>query len=54
MFPFIEIDGSQPAVGMIIEQNAAATTPFSVTGHSSMYVPRPMVVPHTLKEVKRK
>jgi hypothetical protein len=54
MFPFIEIDGSQPAVGMIIEQNASATTPLSVTGHGSMYVPRPMVVPHNLKEVKQK
>jgi hypothetical protein len=54
MFPFIEIDSSQPAVGMIIEQNASATTPLSVTGHGSMYVPRPMVVPHSLKEVKQK
>jgi hypothetical protein len=54
MFPFIESDGTQPGVGMIIEQNASATTPFSVTGHGSMYVPRPMVVPHSLKEMKQR
>lgn len=53
MFPFIESDGSQPAIGMIIEQNAAATTPFAVRGHS-MYVPRPVSVPHTVKQKKQK
>jgi hypothetical protein len=52
MFPFIEADSSQVATGVIIEQNAAATAPFAVKAHS-MFIPRPIVVPHTAKQKKQ-
>jgi hypothetical protein len=51
-FPFIEADSSQVATGVIIEQNAAATTPFAAKAHS-MFIPRPIVVPRMAKQKKQ-
>ncbi len=52
-FPFIENDSGQVATGVIVLQNAAATSPEAVAG-SHMFVVRPLVKPHATKQLKQK
>jgi hypothetical protein len=52
-FPFIEADNTQVATGVLVLQNASATSA-EATSAAHMFVPRPIVTPHAAKRLKQK
>jgi hypothetical protein len=51
-FPFIESDTTQLSTGVMVLQNAAATSDPEARSH--MFVPRPFVKPHGAKQLKQR
>jgi hypothetical protein len=52
-FPFMESDSGQISTGVIVLQNAAATSADAAV-RSHLFVPRPLVKPHVAKRLKQK